>query len=93
MALEVTSKANSDGTLSFKTRDGKYLSAWPDAPHLRLMPHNQDWEHWDLQAVLCDGMWYSLKSRHFGRYLCSGNDGCTFALQPKADTWERFALE
>ncbi|KAG2482468.1 hypothetical protein HYH03_018602 [Edaphochlamys debaryana] len=60
MALEVTLKANSDGTLSFKTRDGEYLTAWSDAPHLRLMPHNLVWEHWDLQVVLCDSMWYSL---------------------------------
>jgi len=35
--------ANGDGSKSFRSAHGTYLSAWPDG--VRLASHNQGWEH------------------------------------------------
>lgn len=81
---------NANGTVSLES-NGQYLSAWPEAPFVRTMPHWQDWEHWIVESV--GGGKVALKSTaHGDKWLCAWdvNDGGDLRLQGSRQAWEEF---
>jgi hypothetical protein len=77
-----TIKTNSNGTQSFMSHHGTYLSAIPDG-NLSFVPHNNPWEMWHPEGQ-------ALRSHH-GKYL-SGREDRSVQVVDHIDSWETWTF-